>query len=175
VTGAAVLSLVGTLAAATVPEQVTVREEAGSYSVRATIVVPQPPSLAVSVLTDYEHIPRFMPDVRTSHILERTGSLTVVEQEAVARFMMFSKRIHLVLEVQNNHGTIRFRDRCGESFSRYEGVWTIAERDGSTMITYELSATPSFDVPNFLLGRLLKRDAGRMIERLRAEMAARLP
>jgi hypothetical protein len=51
------------------------------------------------VLTDDEDMPRFMPDVRRSTVLERVDGRTVVQQEAVARVMMFSKRIHLVPEV----------------------------------------------------------------------------
>jgi ribosome-associated toxin RatA of RatAB toxin-antitoxin module len=158
----------------TADAQVGVREEGGTYVVAATFDVSHPASTAVAVLTDYEQIPRFMPDVRTSRVLERSDGLTVVEQEAVARLMMFSKRIHLVLEVHQQAGEIRFRDRCGKSFSRYEGVWTITESGtGQTTIAYRLTATPSFDVPEFLLKRLLKRDATRMIHRLRAEIAAR--
>jgi ribosome-associated toxin RatA of RatAB toxin-antitoxin module len=168
------LSVAGTVLAAGSPEpQVSVKEEAGLYKVTATIVVPQPAALAFSVLTDYERIPRFMPDLQASRVLERSDKLTVVEQEAVARFLMFSKRIHLVLEVQEEQATIRFRDRCGQSFARYEGSWTIADAGGLTTITYALSAKPAFDVPGFMLGRLLKRDAGRMIEGLTAEIAAR--
>ena len=162
------------LSAASAPEpQVSVREESGVYTVSATFGVSQAPSAAVAVLTDYERIPRFMPEVRTSHVLERTDGRAVVEQEAVARFMMFSKSIHLVLEIQEQEGAIRFQDRCGRNFSRYDGSWTTAERDGYTAITYELSAKPSFDVPEFLLKSLLKRDASRMIERLQREIAAR--
>ncbi|MGH9373259.1 MAG: SRPBCC family protein, partial [Vicinamibacterales bacterium] len=152
---------------------VTVSEDRGVYSVAATFTVPQAPSFAMAALTDYAQIPRFMPGVRTSNVLERVDDRAVVEQEAVARFMMFSKRLHLVLEVQEERATIRFRDRCGKSFARYEGVWTIAERDGSTHVTYELAAKPSFEVPEFLLKRLLKRDASQMIERLKAEIGAR--
>jgi ribosome-associated toxin RatA of RatAB toxin-antitoxin module len=152
---------------------VTVTEHNGVYSVAATFTVPQASSFAFAALTDYAQIPRFMPEVRTSNVLERADDRAVVEQEAVARFMMFSKRVHLVLEVQEDRGTIRFRDRCGKSFARYEGVWTIAERDGKTHVTYELSAKPSFDVPEFLLKRLLKRDASQMIERLKAEIGSR--
>jgi hypothetical protein len=37
-------------------------------------------------------------------------------------------------------------------------------------IRYELAAKPSFDVPEFLLKRLLKRDAQQMIGRLQDEM-----
>jgi ribosome-associated toxin RatA of RatAB toxin-antitoxin module len=153
--------------------QVTVREDGGVYTVAAAFVVPEPVSAAMAVLTDYEQIPRFMPAVRTSNVLERGEGLTVVEQEAVARLMMFSKRIYLVLEIHETSGTIRFRDRCGKSFARYEGAWTIAERDGGAAIAYELTATPSFDVPEFLLKRLLKRDAAQMIERLQTEIAVR--
>jgi hypothetical protein len=52
-------------------------------------------------------------------------------------------------------------------------MWTISEREGETRVTYELAADPSFDVPEFLLKRLLKRDAGHMIERLKGEIEAR--
>jgi len=174
VTAAIILFAAAGAAAAAAPEpQVTVREDAGVYTVTASFAVDEPASAAFAVLTDYEQIPRFMPDVRRSSVLERSEGTTVVEQEAVARLMMFSKRIHLVLEVHDAAGTIRFRDRCGKSFARYEGEWTIVERDGRAVIGYELSAKPSFDVPEFLLKRLLKRDALQMIERLQAEMTAK--
>ena len=160
-------------AAAQTRTVVDVEEERGLYRVEATFSVPEAPAVARAVLTDYARIPRFMPDVRSSEILERSEDRAVVQQEAVARFLMFSKRIRLVLDVEEDGMRIRFRDRCGKSFSRYEGGWTIAERDGWTVVTYELSAKPSFDVPEFLLKRLLERDANRMIERLKAEIAAR--
>jgi ribosome-associated toxin RatA of RatAB toxin-antitoxin module len=159
--------------AASQDPQVTVREEDGLFRVAAMFTVPQPGSVAMAVLTDYEHIPRFMPDVRASSVLDRNDERVVVEQEAVARLMMFSKRIHLVLEVHETPGHIRFHDRCGKSFARYEGGWTVTEKGGVTSIAYELIADPSFDVPEFLLKRLLKRDSTRMIGKLQAEIAAR--
>ena len=125
------------------------------------------------VLTDYENIPRFMPAVKTSTVTERGDDYAVVEQEAVATFMLFSKRIHLVLDVQEHAGTIRFSDRCGKSFERYEGAWTVSDTGGRTTIGYRLTAKPSFDVPAFLLKRLLKRDALQMIGHLQTEIASR--
>jgi hypothetical protein len=160
-------------AAESQPASVTVREEQGVYRVAATFATPQSSAAAQDVLTDYEAIPRFMPDVQRSRIIERGDAWIVVEQEAVARVLFFSKRIRLVLEVQAEPGRIRFRDRSGLSFSRYEGTWTLAQRDGHAVVTYELLARPAFDVPEFLLTRLLKRDADRMIGLLRTEIAAR--
>lgn len=155
------------------PPDVNVASRDGLYQVTAMFRVAQPASVAFAVLTDYEQIPRFMPDVRRSQILERRDQTVVVDQEAVARVMLFSKRVHLVLEIEETPHEIRFRDRAGQSFSHYEGAWTLTEHAGQVEIGYALTAKPIFDVPEFLLTRLLKRDAQTMIERLRGEIARR--
>ena len=164
------------LAAATDPvpaEHVDVREAGGVYTVTARFAVPQAPLVALAVLLDYEQFPRFSPDVRTSIVRERAPGRLVVEQQAEPRFLMFSRKVHLVLEVTESGDTIRFADRCGTSFTTYEGAWRATNNNGGAEVTYELTARPAFDVPEFILKRLLKRDAGRMIEGLRREMAAR--
>ena len=153
--------------------QVSVLEVRGTYSVVARFDVPQDSGAALAVLSDYEQIPRFMPDVRTSVILERTPGRVLIEQEAVSQFLTFSKTVHLVLDVTEDGDTIRFVDRCGTSFTRYQGIWRVTQKDGATSITYELTAQPAFDVPGFVLKRLLKRNALEMIERLRQEIAER--
>lgn len=150
-----------------------VREERGVYLVSAEFSVPGPAAVALTVLTDYENIPRFMPAVKTSTVTERGEDYAVVEQEAVATFMLFSKRIHLVLDVLVHAGTIRFSDRCGKSFERYDGAWTVSDTGGRTTIGYRLTAKPSFEVPAFLLKRLLKRDALQMIGHLQTEIGSR--
>jgi ribosome-associated toxin RatA of RatAB toxin-antitoxin module len=154
-------------------EDVQVREEKGTYHVTAAFEVKQPPATAHAVLTDYEQVPRFMPDVRTSVVRERTLDRILLEQEAVAKLMFFSKHVQLLLEVQETANAITFKDTSGKSFARYEGSWTLVPREDRTAIRYSLTAKPTFSVPKFILARLLKRDAGRMIEGLRTEMAKR--
>ena len=164
------------LAAADDPEplpQVSVREERGTYSVTARFDVPQAPRVALAVLADYEQIPRFMPGVRTSVIIERAPGRILVEQEAVSRLMMFSKTVHLLLEVIEGPDALSFVDRCRKSFTSYQGSWRAEPKGTGTTLTYELTAAPAFDVPEFVLKRLLKRDSARMIEGLRREIAAR--
>ena len=152
---------------------VIVHEDGGAYRVEARFAVPQTASIVFTVLTDYERIAHFMPGVRRSTVQERAPGRAVVEQEVHARFMMFSRRIHLVLEVDEQPAAIRFRDRCAKSFSQYEGSWQIDAGEKGTTVVYRLNAKPSFDVPEFLLKRLLRRDALHMIERLKLEIAAR--
>ena len=172
VLGVALLMTVGTsLRAATPDDEISVRANDGAYEVTATFAVSRPASVVAAVLTDYVRIPHYMPEVRTSQLIERRDDRAVVEQEAVARFLMFSKRVHLILEVEEAPLMIAFRDRCGQSFERYEGAWSMSEKSRATHVTYRLTAKPAFDVPGWLLSRLLKRDAAEMIERLRTEIA----
>ena len=153
--------------------EVSVRETDGVYAVTARFQVPQPGATVLTVLTDYEGIPRFMPGVTLSVVRERSEDRVLVEQEAVSRMMMFSKRVFLMLEVAAVENSIGFRDLGGRSFQCYEGNWHVADGGGYTTISYQLRAKPSFDVPQFLLKRLLKRDSKEMIERLRLEIASR--
>ncbi len=176
---AALLCVVTTIAVGARPDDsewqptVTVREDAGVYSVAARFAVPEQPAIALAVLTDYERIPQFMPGVETSVVIERGADRAVIEQEAVSRLMMFKKRVYLRLEIIEGPDTLRFRDRSGRSFARYEGKWQLCEGNHGTWISYELTAQPAFDVPEFLLKRLLKRDAVQMIDGLRREIGSR--
>ena len=156
---------------------VMVTVERGTYSVVARFDVPEPPRAALAVLSDYEQIPRFMPGVRKSVIIERTPAHLVVEQEAVTQYLMFSKTVHLVLVVTQAGDTIQFTDRAHDSFLLYEGSWRVTPRVGDTggaTIAYAVTARPAFDVPGFVLKRLLTRDSDKMIRGLRREIAARV-
>jgi hypothetical protein len=153
--------------------QVNVREERGTFILAARFEVSEPLDIVRQVLTDYERIPRFMPEVRKSTVVERTIERVVVEQEVDARMFVFSKRIHLLLEIREDGSTLRFRDTCGRNFSRYEGAWSIDATGPRTVVTYELVAKPTFSIPDFLLKRLLRRDADRLITALKTEMSSR--
>ncbi len=152
---------------------VSVVETDGIYRVTATFTVPQVPAAAIAVLTDFERIPSYVPDMKTSTIIERNATGPVVEQEAVARFMMFTKKVHLLLQVSEDRGTITFRDRCGKSFDLYEGAWIVQAAAAGSTITYQLAAKPLFDVPPFVLKRLMKRDAADLVASITAAIAAR--
>jgi ribosome-associated toxin RatA of RatAB toxin-antitoxin module len=153
--------------------QLSVGEEAGVYTVAARFDAPGAADSVVAVLTDYERIPQFMPGVKTSIVRERADDRVLVEQEALSTFLLFSKHVHLLLEVRQEGHRIRFRDLAGDSFTRYEGRWQVREECGRTLVSYELTAVPAFAVPAPLLRRLLTRDSAQMVTQLRREIARR--
>jgi carbon monoxide dehydrogenase subunit G len=150
--------------------QVSVREKSGVFTVTAQFRVEGSADTALAVLTDYERIPQFMPGVKTSVVRERAADRVVLEQDAVSKFMFFTRRVHLMLEGRQDRSTIRFRDLDGASFARYEGSWRVTDDNGHTLVAYDLTAVPSFSVPGALLSRLLKRDSAAMIMQLRREI-----
>jgi hypothetical protein len=155
------------------PGGVIVHEQQGLYRVTARFTVAAPPAVVLEVLTDYENIPRFMREVTRSVVRERAPGSAVVEQEAQARVMLFSKTIHLLLAIREQAQGITFVDTSGRSFTAYAGGWGVTGGPGDTTVVYELEARPAFDVPKFILVRALRNDSTRMIERLRAEITAR--
>ena len=163
----------GLLLAAPAEPRVEVTETGGVYTVTAAFALTESPDTVMAVLTDYDRIPQYLPDVTVSRVLERTATGAIVEQQALSRFMMFSKRVHLVLDVREEARSLRFRDRCGQSFSSYQGSWVISQHDSVTVVDYQLSARPAFEVPAFVLKRLLKRDSGELIDRIKAEISLR--
>ena len=172
---ASVAIIMTTLAAATADTaDVTVEEHAsGAYVVIARFRTGEAADVAHAVLTDYANIPRFMPDVRASEVVERQEGIVRLRQEAISEYMFFSKRIHLALDIEETPQVIRFRDRSNKSFHVYEGAWTLTPQDNGTELTYELVAKPAFAVPGFVIRKLLNRDAREMLKRLQAEIAAR--
>jgi hypothetical protein len=172
---AAIIVLAGsiTMADPAAAPRIDVTDTGGVYRVTAAFAVNESPQDVIAVLTDYESISKYLPDVQVSRVIERTPSGAIVEQQAVSKFMLFSKSVHLVLDVREEAAAIRFHDRCGKSFSLYEGAWLISQHDSLTVVDYQLSAKPSFDAPAFVLKRLLKRDAGQLIDRIKAEIYQR--
>jgi ribosome-associated toxin RatA of RatAB toxin-antitoxin module len=148
-------------------------EKDGLYQITATFAVPHAAGLVRAVLTDYEHIPEFLSDVRVSQVLEQSAGRTVVRQEAVARLLFLSRRLHLELEILETPGRIRFRDVGGRSFLRYEGEWRISEDAHGTSVTYELTAQPIAAVPGVLVRRVFRQDVQTTIAQLKREMTRR--
>jgi ribosome-associated toxin RatA of RatAB toxin-antitoxin module len=162
----------GSTSGSRLPE-VSVREQGGVYSVSAEFSVPQPASAALAVLTDYEQISRFMPGVTTSIVRERSEERVVIEARGcITHDDVFEARV-LAPRGQRRSERVALQGLGGRSFSLYDGAWRLSQVDGQTAIRYELRARSKFDVPGFLLKRLLTCDAKMMIERLRREIAVR--
>src|SRR5262245_29375317 len=131
-----------------------------AYRARGSFVVRASAANAWEAIADYERIPKVAPSVKISRVLSRDGSKVMVEQEAEASLLFFSKTIHLRLEVvESPLSEIRFRDTAGREFKFYEGFWTIEEVADGVRVSYGIDVERGFSAPEFLAKRFFRKQA----------------
>ena len=71
-------------------ENVAVDYRNGIYFADLSLQVAVPPATAIEVLTDFEHMAAFVPNLVNSRIISRTGNVYLIAQQGKARFGPFS-------------------------------------------------------------------------------------
>jgi ribosome-associated toxin RatA of RatAB toxin-antitoxin module len=174
----ACLLLAGALPAAAVPSKPAVevqRVDANgerTYEVTASAAVLAPPATAFKVLTDYERLPEFVPDMRSVRVLSRSGNKVLVEQSGEAHFLFVRREIRMTVEVtEQQPGQIDSALVSGD-MRVYRCRWQLAPdaATGGTRIAYSAQLAPGFYVPGFLGTNLIRAD----IEKMLAAVLARI-
>lgn len=147
----------------------------GSYLLDGEFWAEATPAVAWQVLTDYDGIGGFVSSIRSSRVLRRGTGTAVIEQEGTGRFLLFSRSVKLTLEVREERPKrLDFRDIEGRQFKQYEGSWTIASSSGGCRVGYRLAAQPDPSLgPRFAAKAVLKKNARRLLEEVRAEIEHR--
>lgn len=126
------------------------------------------------VLTDYDGIERFVSSMRYSRVTRRDNDGILVDQMAVGRVFLFSRRIRTTLRVHEEPpGRIRFEDVLGRDFKSYRGEWRIEETRGAVEIVYQLQARPTFSMPDFVMRGLFRATARDLLAEVRTEIERR--
>ena len=145
-----------------------------AYTVEGVFQVKASSTSVWNVLTDYDHIARFVPSMRQSRVVEtRPDGSSLVNQEAVGSVLFFSKAVHVRLDVRRDDEALRFEDLLHKDFRRYAGSWTARTVGEQVEVTYRLEAEPDFMAPSTLMRRGLKRGAKDLLNQVRAEIVRR--
>ena len=118
-----------------------------------------PVSVLWEVLTDYDHLDRFIPNLSTSELVLRDGATVRVLQVGSQQLLglRFSAQVLLELQEVLQDGLLRFRMLKGD-FRRFEGSWQMRELpDGSSLI-YELTVQGCLGMPIGLIEERLRDD-----------------
>jgi ribosome-associated toxin RatA of RatAB toxin-antitoxin module len=174
--GALVLAAVCVLSGAPRAAQVAVipDEESGACKVRGVFVVPVAPAVVWDVLTDYQGIGKFVPSVRESRIEPQPDGRQLLRQDAVGSVMFVHRRIHVLLELQEERERrIAFHDVLGRDFRSYSGEWRIASDSSLIQVDYELDAEPRSAIMRAFCRGAMQSAAEDLLEQVRAEIMRR--
>ncbi|WP_216908353.1 SRPBCC family protein [Synechococcus sp. CCY 0621] len=112
-----------------------------------------------SVLTDYDHLDSFIPNLASSRQLWRRGNQVALEQVGTQQFcgLRFSARVQLELNEEPDQGRLAFRMLEGD-FRCFQGLWQVGIDDTSTWLLYDLTVQGKPGMPIGLIEQRLKED-----------------
>jgi hypothetical protein len=88
---------------ATRPAEISVRNDAGVFVVHAEVELEADRRTAWLTVTDYEHLPQFVPGIRSVQVLARVAGggseRLLIEQAGELRFLWFTQPVQVWLEV----------------------------------------------------------------------------
>jgi ribosome-associated toxin RatA of RatAB toxin-antitoxin module len=151
---------------------------ASMFDIHAKGFVRATPDQAWRVLTDYESLPRFVPDLVHSRIVSRSGQEIMVEQESRAGFLFVSQTIHLVVRI-NEHPTSRIDVALiSGGMKQYDAHWELVPATegttSGTQIRYSGTMAPAFYVPPLIGNMIVQANVSKTVNAVIAEIERRV-
>ncbi|WP_225913895.1 SRPBCC family protein [Leptolyngbya ohadii] len=135
----------------------TDRVEGRHRQLSARIQLPYSPEQLWQILTDYDHLADFVPNLAKSERLTHPQSIRI-EQIGAEKFLNFKFRARVVLDMAENFPhQIAFQMVEGD-FKEFSGSWNLHPiSDRLTELSYTLNVLPPRTMPIALIERRLKR------------------
>lgn len=144
------------------------------FEVTAVSVVRATPQQAWVVLTDYDRLPEFIPDLLTVKVLSRNGNTVRIEQRSSAGFLFVWHTIRMELHIEETHWKSIHVALVEGDMHRYDTHWTIEPLDQSTTrITFSGVMEPRFPVPPLVGSAIVEANLKRTVEAVVAEIERR--
>lgn len=122
---------------------IEVVRSADAYVANLVMLAPVPAGLAWKVLTDFEHQPEWVPNLRESKVVESDGNVLTIEQRGVARFGIASFPYVSVRQILlDPERTVRATQLKG-SMRRVESLMTLSPDGSGTRLQYHLEMVPT--------------------------------
>jgi carbon monoxide dehydrogenase subunit G len=167
------LLLAPALARAESVAKVQVVKQGDAYVVEATISAPVPLAEAWAVLTDFDQMARFIPNLTESDIRERQGNRIKVHQKGVARFGLFRFPFDSLREIDlTPNEMVRSRQISGATRSA-QSQTIFTESGGVTRISYRAEIEPGFWLPAFISRPFIEHEVREQFEAIVGEMTRR--
>jgi ribosome-associated toxin RatA of RatAB toxin-antitoxin module len=142
-----------------------------TFEVHAAITVNAGQERSWEVLTGYDRLAQFVPNLSDSHVVARDGNSVIVIQTGYAKFLFIRQPVELRLQVTEQAMQRIDIHRLGGSMLSYEAHWELQPlADGRTRLAYDGIITPDFYVPALFGPALMRSDLRSMLEAVRSEI-----
>ena len=110
------------------------------------------------VMTDYNSLPDFIPDLKISRVMSKRENEIIVYQEGESGFLMFKFRVGVTVKiVEHQHNRVEFTNVDGD-FDFLEGEWRVEPLSSNkTLIVFTVAAKPKLYIPRWVIRYIMKR------------------
>lgn len=135
------------------------------YQVASSGTVAATPAVVWRILTDYEHLADYLPNLKSARVVSRNGDRVILEQLGTARFLFFSQTIRVMVQVHEQAPDRIDVSLLGGDMKVYRASWELRPVAGATgtRIVYNATIVPKFDVPGIVGTGAVKNDIARMM------------
>jgi len=158
---------------AVVPADVQVQRQGSHFSIDVVMHASVPPPLAFEVLTDFDHMARFVPNLQDSRVLERRGLTWRVAQKGAAHWGLITLPFESVRELQlDPPREIRAHALSG-STSAMDSLMQLEPEPGGTRLHYHAEVEPGGWFPPGIGPALVQHETSEQFSAMLREMQAR--
>lgn len=147
------------------------------FELHASGFVRAAPQQAWRVLTDYDRLSEFVPDLVSSRVLSRGSNEAIVEQRSQPGFLFISHPVHMVVRVtEQPFSTIDVALISGD-MKRYSAHWELVPStqpgQEGTLITYSGTMAPDFFMPPLVGESIVEANVRKMVQAVVTEIDRR--
>jgi carbon monoxide dehydrogenase subunit G len=139
----------------------------------AKLLISAPPALVWQVLTDYDRLSEFVPDLIESRLISRPGEPRLLEQRGRAKVAMFNAELSVTLRVDEFPIERLEFEAIGGNVREMRGRWLICGLGEGTRLEYFIKLVPAFWMPASIGPALVRRHVDSQLSGLEAEVMRR--
>lgn len=139
------------------------RRVVGGVDIAAT------PARVWRVLTSYDRIERYMPNIVSSTVEARDGVVYLDQVGIISNKLGLRSRMLVQVHEREEDRFISFSRVEGRDFSEFVGSYSVSEVEGGVRLDYELVAMPFPLFPMYLVERKVFKEIPRMLASIREE------
>jgi len=159
-------------APANAPE-IHVQRHAGMVLVDVSLFVNATPQQAWEVLTDYDHMADFFPNLQSSKVIGHENGKTTIEQKGAVRYGPFSFPFEMVREIELKPYTEISSRAVSGSVKSGTAVTKLVPEEHGTRIIYHSESVPNVWVPPGIGPKFIEGETRTQFEVLRSEILRR--
>lgn len=145
----------------------------GVITIHAEILVPADAKTAWAVLTDYDNLARFVPEMKSSRVTSAPGQPKRVEQRGKSGMLSFFTPEFIVLQMEETpYERIKFNKVAGDVRSM-RGEWQIVGNGNPVRVFYRARIVPNVPLPPLLGATMIEMDVEEKLAAIRREIARR--